>query len=667
MSKMEYMPVDCLQVPKVLFQMEKYKNLSNTAKILYSLFLDRLKFAVQNGWVDHNGNLFVIYPKSEIKKDLNTTRYGVDQAVQELVQVGKLVRIIPNNGKANHFYINGIYENEMEEESMMTLDTIMANMPLAEREIIMDNNYRNMNDTNNTNSTNNTNNNTNNVNFTMSGNPYNPDESQKAAQTNNTSAESYSQSYNPYSQASAAGQPNVNQSYANQPYSNQAYNSGTNNNAYGSASAGSTDNSYSRMNMNGQAYQQTAKPKKQRAPRKPGAFGPFAAKTVAAALIFGLVGGGVFTGVSYIGTRAISNSSTASAKLTTTTSGGTKQTSSGNAKDLTDVSSVVDEVMPSIVAITNTGTVTYNSFFGKQSQQSQSCGSGIIVSEDDDYLYIATNNHVVADSEELTVQFDDDSVVKAEIRGTDPDDDLAVVRVKKADLGKDTYSNIKIATIGDSESVAVGSPAIAIGNALGYGQSVTTGIVSALNRTVTTQDSQTGETVTNNKLIQTDAAINPGNSGGALLNENGEVIGINSVKYSSTEVEGIGYAIPMSVAKPIIESLIQDGKYTNENQAYLGIKGGDVSSEMVAYGFPQGVYVSSVSAGSGAANAGLQEGDIITAVDSTKISSMTELQSALKSYKAGDKVTLTVARQSGRQYEESKVEVTLSSAKDIQQ
>jgi len=521
----------------------------------------------------------------------------------------------------------------------------------------MDNNYGNMNDTNNTNSTNNTNNNTNNVNFTMSGNPYNPDESQKAAQTNNTSAESYSQSYNPYSQASAAGQPNTNQSYANQPYSNQAYQQGS---AYQSGQMQNT------QYQNAQ-YQKAAKTKKQRAPRKPGAFGPFAAKTVAAALIFGLVGGGVFTGVSYIGTKAISNPSTASAKLTTTTSGGTKQTSSGDAKDLTDVSSVVDEVMPSIVAITNTGTVTYNSFFGKKSQQAQSCGSGIIVSEDDDYLYIATNNHVVADSEELTVQFDDDSVVKAEIRGTDPDDDLAVVRVKKSDLGKDTYSNIKIATIGDSDSVAVGSPAIAIGNALGYGQSVTTGIVSALNRTVTTQDSQTGETVTNNNLIQTDAAINPGNSGGALLNENGEVIGINSVKYSSTDVEGIGYAIPMSVAKPIIESLIQDGKYTNENQAYLGIKGGDVSSEMVAYGFPQGVYVSSVSAGSGAANAGLQEGDIITAVDSTKISSMTELQSALKSYKAGDKVTLTVARQSGRQYEESKVEVTLSSAKDIQQ
>ena len=138
MSKMEYMPVDCLQVPKMLFQVEEFKNLSNTAKILYSLFLDRLKFAVQNGWVDHNGDLFVIYPKSEMKKDQNTTRYGVDQAVQELVEVGNLVRIIPNNGKANHFYINDIYENEMEEESMMTLDSIMANMPMEEREIIMD-------------------------------------------------------------------------------------------------------------------------------------------------------------------------------------------------------------------------------------------------------------------------------------------------------------------------------------------------------------------------------------------------------------------------------------------------------------------------------------------------------------------------------------------------
>ncbi len=485
----------------------------------------------------------------------------------------------------------------------------------------MDNNY-NTNNGNGFNTDNSTNN--------YGANGYN------ANSVNSYNANGYSTDYNPYSGNDTNANP-----YGN-PYS-QPY-----------------------MNMAGGPDGNHKQPRqKKQKNKKKGGVGAFVGKTVAAALIFGLVGGSVFTGVSYIGTKALPTSQT-SAKLTTT-SGSTKQTSTGNATDLTDVSSIVDEVMPSIVAITNTGTVTYNSFFGKQSQQSQSCGSGIIVSEDDDYLYIATNNHVVADAEELTVQFSDDSVVKAEIRGTDADDDLAVVRVKKSDMGSDTYSAIKIATIGDSDSTEVGSAAIAIGNALGYGQSVTTGIVSALNRTVTTQDSTTGETVTNNNLIQTDAAINPGNSGGALLNAKGEVIGINSVKYSSTDVEGIGYAIPMSVAQPIIESLIQNGSYTNENAAYLGIKGGDVSSEMVAYGFPQGVYISSVISGSGASNAGLQEGDIITAIDSTDISSMTELQSALKSYSAGDKVKLTVARQNGRQYETAEIEVTLSSASQVQQ
>ena len=227
-------------------------------------------------------------------------------------------------------------------------------------------------------------------------------------------------------------------------------------------------------------------------------------------------------------------------------------------------------------------------------------------------------------------------------------------------------SAIKIATIGDSDSVSVGNEAIAIGNALGYGQTVTTGIVSALDRTVTTQDSTTGETTTNSHLIQTDAAINPGNSGGALLNAAGEVIGINSVKYSSTEVEGIGYAIPMSVAQPIIESLIQNGSYTNENAAYLGIKGGDVSAEMIAYGFPAGVYVSSVINGSGAQAAGISEGDIITEVDGTKVTGMSDLKAALKSYSAGDKVTFTVARQNGSKYETSSVDVTLSAASQLQ-
>lgn len=526
----------------------------------------------------------------------------------------------------------------------------------------MDNNY-NINNGNGFNTDNNTNNYGTNSYGTDNGsgvNSYNAN-SYSTDTTANSAPQQESQTqqtayYNPYSGSQTANQ----QAYNNGNTANAG--NGTNTNPYG--------NPYSQpyMNMAGGSNNNHKQPKQKKPKnKKQGGFGPFVGKTVAAALIFGLVGGGVFTGVSYIGTRALPTSSTSSAKLTNASSS-TKQTStSGSATDIPDVSSIVEDVMPSIVAITNTGTVTYNSFFGKQSQQSQSCGSGIIVSEDDDYLYIATNNHVVADSEELTVQFNDDSVVKAEIRGTDPDDDLAVVRVKKSDMGSDTYSAIKIATIGDSDSTEVGSPAIAIGNALGYGQSVTTGIVSALNRTVTTQDSTTGETVTNNNLIQTDAAINPGNSGGALLNAKGEVIGINSVKYSSTEVEGIGYAIPMSVAQPIIESLIQNGSYTNENAAYLGIKGGDVSSDMVAYGFPQGVYISSVVSGSGASNAGLQEGDIITAIDSTDISSMTELQSALKSYSAGDKVKLTVARQNGRQYEQTEVEVTLSSASQVQQ
>ena len=363
-----------------------------------------------------------------------------------------------------------------------------------------------------------------------------------------------------------------------------------------------------------------------------------------------------------------SNSSTASAKLTTTTSGGTKQTSSGNAKDLTDVSSVVDEVMPSIVAITNTGTVTYNSFFGKQSQQSQSCGSGIIVSEDDDYLYIATNNHVVADSEELTVQFDDDSVVKAEIRGTDPDDDLAVVRVKKADLGKDTYSNIKIATIGDSESVAVGSPAIAIGNALGYGQSVTTGIVSALNRTVTTQDSQTGETVTNNKLIQTDAAINPGNSGSALLNMEGEVVGINSAKLASTEVEGMGYAIAISDVTDILQNLMNEtsrDKLDDSEHGVLGIEGSSVSSEAVQmYGIPAGVFVKKVTEGGAADKAGLKANSVITEFNGKAVSSSDQLIEYLSYYEPDEEVELTVQVPHGTSYKEETVKVTLDENTD---
>ena len=407
------------------------------------------------------------------------------------------------------------------------------------------------------------------------------------------------------------------------------------------------------------------------------------------AVLFGGVAGGTFQAVNHFAGSTTAAATTTTAQQTTSNSSLLKAAATSSSSTSTgtmDVSTIAKNAMPSIVSITNQSVQevqNYFSMFGygaqtPQTEETTSCGSGIIIGKNDTELLIVTNNHVVEDADTLSVSFVNNQVCKANIKGTDADNDLAVIAVPLSEIPDDTMSSIAVATMGDSDSVEVGEQVVAIGNALGYGQSVTTGIISAANRVIDSDSSSDGSSdgttadtsstdTTGKTYLQTDAAINPGNSGGALLNMNGEVIGINSVKYSSTDVEGIGYAIPMSVAKPIIESLIQDGKYTNENQAYLGIKGGDVSSEMVAYGFPQGVYVSSVSAGLGAANAGLQEGDIITAIDSTKISSMTELQSALKSYKAGDKVTLTVARQSGRQYEESKVDVTLSSAKDIQQ
>lgn len=465
-----------------------------------------------------------------------------------------------------------------------------------------------------------------------------------------------------------------------------AYNTGNaGNTANGTASAyntyntaNGTYNAYSNGNAAPNAGQEKPnrkqrreRKKRERRERNHSGFGATMGKAVAVALVFGLVGGGVFTGVSYAGTKAlgISNTSTvaSSESSSSTDSTNVKQTSTGNASDLTDVASIADEVMPSIVAITNKAVVTYQSFWGQSmSQESESCGSGIIIGQDSQYLYIATNNHVVASSEALTVQFSNDTVVDAEIRGTDAADDLAVVQVKLSDIDDETLSAIKTATIGTSDSYQVGSAAIAIGNALGYGQSVTTGVISALDRSVSTTDETTGQTITNNNLIQTDAAINPGNSGGALLNANGEVIGINSVKYASTEVEGIGYAIPMDYAMPIIKELIDTGSYVDTQSAYLGIKGGDVTSEMIAYNYPEGVYVASVVDGSGAAKAGIQQGDVITAIDGNTVTSMNELQSALDSYSAGDTVTITVSRQQGQGFQESDVSVTLSSASDMQ-
>ena len=396
---------------------------------------------------------------------------------------------------------------------------------------------------------------------------------------------------------------------------------------------------------------------------------PKAVAVTGLALMFGVVSSATFLTTNYVGTKVLKLGTTQKSTSTTSTSAVTSNASLTKTSSVvtSDVSSVVENVMPSIVSITNMSVQEVQNFFGGTSkQESESAGTGIIISQNDSELLVVTNNHVVAGSNTLTVTFADGNSVEANIKGTDSEYDVAVVAVPLDSISEDTKKAISVATLGDSTELKVGEPAIAIGNALGYGQSVTTGIVSALDRTVTTQDSTTGETTTNSHLIQTDAAINPGNSGGALLNAAGEVIGINSVKYSSTEVEGIGYAIPMSVAQPIIESLIQNGSYTNENAAYLGIKGGDVSSEMIAYGFPAGVYVSSVINGSGAQAAGISEGDIITEVDGTKVTGMSDLKAALKSYSAGDKVTFTVARQNGNKYETSSVDVTLSAASQLQ-
>lgn len=412
-------------------------------------------------------------------------------------------------------------------------------------------------------------------------------------------------------------------------------------------------------------------------PKKKKNFGVTLGKCAIIALVFGLVAGTVFTGVNFIGNKVLgvssgkeeeSNRNSEKEDVQLQQQGEIEQTSTGNAEELTDVSQIVQEVMPSIVAITNTSTVTYEGFWGhSQSYESSSCGSGIIISQDDTYLYIVTNNHVVEGADKLTVQFCDESTVSCEVKGTDPADDLAVVKVALDSIDQETRGRIKVATVGDSDQVQVGAASIAIGNALGYGQSVTTGVISALGRTVTVSDETNGMTVTNNNLIQTDAAINPGNSGGALLNDKGEVIGINSAKYSDTAVEGIGYAIPMADALPIIQQLITREKVEEAKSAYLGIQGQDVSSDVAqAYGMPEGVYVYSVVANSAAEKAGIRQGDIITKFDGQQITSMSNLKELLSYYAEGQNASVTVQRMTEGGYQELEIQVTLGGQSSVQ-
>ena len=378
------------------------------------------------------------------------------------------------------------------------------------------------------------------------------------------------------------------------------------------------------------------------------------ALVVGAAGLFGAVGGVTMQGTSYLTGKLLGKNTKSTVGTTKTVSNAKLTTSTSTVTS--DVSDIVENTLPSIVSITNMSVQEVQNFFGGISQQeSESAGSGIIISQNDSELLVVTNNHVVEGSDTLTVTFNDGNSVEAQIKGTDSARDLAVVAVPLDKISDDTMNAIKVATLGDSDSLKVGEPAIAIGNALGYGQSVTTGIVSATGRTI---DGFDGE------YIQTDAAINPGNSGGALLNANGEVIGINSAKINSSAVEGMGFAIPISDASDVIQNLMNKetrSKVSDEERGYLGIKGYDVSEEgSQMYNMPTGVYVKEVMSGGGAEKAGLTKGSIITGFGGSSISGMSSLQEQLQYYKAGEEVTLTVQiPDKNGEYTEKDIKVTL--------
>ena len=412
--------------------------------------------------------------------------------------------------------------------------------------------------------------------------------------------------------------------------------------------------------------------------------------TVALAVIFGLVAAVVFQAANFTADKFL-NTGSSTAQIGTTQSvnlqeavsdsGSTdEQTIADTASENGTVAAVAQASMPSVVAITTVSVQEIPSFFGYGSRQYKSAasGSGIIVGDNDDELLIATNNHVVEGATTLSVCFIGDDVTNAEtetvnagdngdlnvedavsakIKGTDADNDLAVVAVKKADIPEDTLSQIKIAQIGSSDDLVVGQQVVAIGNALGYGQSVTSGWVSALNRTISTDDGDsTG-------LIQTDAAINPGNSGGALLNMKGELIGINSAKYADSSVEGMGYAIPISKAKPILEDLMNREtreKVDSSEKGYLGVVLANLTTEAIQmYNMPTGAFVRGVEQNSPAQESGLCKGDIIVKFDGQKVSDGDDLMDKLQYYKSGEKIEAVIARANNGVYEESTIELTL--------
>lgn len=394
---------------------------------------------------------------------------------------------------------------------------------------------------------------------------------------------------------------------------------------------------------------------------------PKAVAVVGLALLFGIVSSATFLTSNIVGSKILGLDNSSSAKAETKQNAPVGSSLSKSSTVVTsDVSSTVESVMPSVVSITNLSVQEVQSFFGGRSQmEMKSAGTGIIVSQTDEEFLIVTNYHVIKGSETLTVTFNDESSVEAGVKGSDADHDVAVIAVPKSQLSDETMNAISVATLGDSTKLKVGEPAIAIGNALGYGQSVTVGVISAVDREAPSMDESTGEVIGSAvKKIQTDAAINEGNSGGALINVSGEVIGINSSKLAGTRIEGMGYAIPISDVSDIIDRLMNQRtkhKVEESRQGILGVRGYDVTAEISQkFQMPLGYYVYELVEGGGAEQAGITQGNIITGINGSSVTCFEELQKELTYYAAGDTVTVTVQiPENNGEYTERQVDVTL--------
>ncbi len=475
------------------------------------------------------------------------------------------------------------------------------------------------------------------------------------------------------SQASAQESGQTDQGYQAGGYSNSGYQNGSyQNNGY--AGGYQNNNAYQNTGYQNNMYQNNNETP-QKKEKKPSTFGKKVLITAACAVVFGVVASICFNGVNYVTDKLLGTTSKQEVQqLDKTTTD--NQTGENNENTVSkpattlganDVSSITEQCMPAIVAITSTTQgADYYDLFGQyyQGQDTTSCGSGFIIGQNDKELLIATNNHVISGAKTISVQFIDGEIYGAVEKGADSSNDLAVIAVKVSDVKKDTMNKIKIADIGNSDDTKVGEMVIAIGNALGYGQSVTVGYISAKDREIT-ESSENGQTQKKIKAIQTDAAINPGNSGGALINMQGQVIGINSAKIANSAVEGVGYAIPVSVATPIMDELMNREALSDDEKGYLGISGITVSEEAVAYNVPYGVHVKEVAEGGAAEKAGIKVNDVITAINKMEVTTMESLQEKVNSYRKGTGVEVTLQRSNNGKYEEKKVTVTLQGVESL--